>query len=235
MPFLTALVNSAYAEAQPPPSPVVMLVSVTDLHPPKLETLIMHENLPDTFKGPAPVAPALPSSSQESAPPSSSVAPSGREESPLTDVEESRGDSASPKIKCPEALLRKSLRGHASFLRNYGQTERDEAIEDMGQHFNLGKALKFQSDGPVKCVFDRMEESFPFLKQYTKNWPVRCLLQAHLKITSDGAKTAVITYQRASDSVVVERAALGQPNVQYAWRCALLPLIVLLRLVPIPA
>jgi hypothetical protein len=41
-----------------------------------------------------------------------------------------------------------------------------------------------------------MEESFPFLKQYAKNWPVRCLLQAHLKITSDGAKTAVITYQR---------------------------------------
>lgn len=42
--------DSAYAEAQPPPPPLVMLVSVTDLHPPKFRTLTMHEDIPDNFE-----------------------------------------------------------------------------------------------------------------------------------------------------------------------------------------
>lgn len=46
-----------------------------------------------------------------------------------------------------------------------------------------------------------MKDKFPNLGRYAKDWPTKCLLQAHLKVTSDAAKTAVITNFKKEVSV----------------------------------
>ncbi|KAJ7712134.1 hypothetical protein B0H16DRAFT_1744479 [Mycena metata] len=240
MPPTTLPFDSAYAEAQPPPPPVVKLVSDTDLHPPKFRTLTMEEDLPDKFEPPAktlafasttsttkakPVPSAPASSSWQSAPPPSSSTPasSSRQSAPppslalpadagsplsdMTDAESDTGGSSSsdgegvtPKIACPKGLTRKTLTNHEEFVHG-GDATRDEEIANLTayvqklakKHLDLNAALSFQDTDAVKRVCNKVKDKFPNLGRYAKDWPTKCLLQAHLKVTSDAAKTAVIT------------------------------------------
>ncbi|KAJ7044225.1 hypothetical protein C8F04DRAFT_1250172 [Mycena alexandri] len=246
MPPTTLPFDSAYAEAQPPPPPVVKLVSDTDLHPPKFRTLTTEEDLPDKFEPPAktlafasttsttkakPVPSAPASSSRQSAPPPSLALPAdaGSPLSDMTDAESdtggssgsdggssSDGDGVTPKIACPKGLTRKTLTNHEEFVHS-GDTTRDEEIANLTayvqklakRHLNLSAALSFQGKDALQRVYHEMKDKFPNLGRYAKDWPTKCLLQAHLKVTSDAAKTAVITNFKKEGSV---RRTVAKPH-----------------------
>ncbi|KAJ7077750.1 hypothetical protein C8R44DRAFT_755080 [Mycena epipterygia] len=230
--------DSAYAEAQPPPPPVMMLISVTDLHPPKLRTLAMHEDLPDKFEcvvsppaakdtgvaGKADKALAFAKATPTKAKPGSSApTPFSRQSapplslapadpgSPLSDMSDDESDTdgssdsdgggvTTPKIACPTGLTRRTLTHHKEFVHKGDTTSRDDEIAKLTayvqrlakRHLDLNVALSFQDDVAVKRVFNALKDEFPNLKQYAKDWPAKCLLQAHLKVTSDAAKNAVV-------------------------------------------
>ncbi|KAJ7042753.1 hypothetical protein C8F04DRAFT_1175866 [Mycena alexandri] len=215
MPPTTLPFDSAYAEAQPPPPPVVKLVSDTDLHPPKFRTLTTEEDLPDKFEPPAktlafasttsttkakPVPSAPASSSRQSAPPPSLALPANAGTTAANGGSSSDGDGVTPKIACPKGLTRKTLTNHEEFVHS-GDTTRDEEIANLTayvqklakKHLNLSAALSFQGKDALQRVYHEMKDKFPNLGRYAKDWPTKCLLQAHLKVTSDAAKTAVIT------------------------------------------
>lgn len=236
--MLPATINrdSAYADAQPPPKPVVMLVSATNLHLTNRRTLVMHQDLPAQFTPPAALegAPVPPTPSPPQTVPGPSIHPtpalpapatSSRHSSPLTNASDSdsdTGDDHPPKIAAPSAITRKILKNHAEWV------EGDEKAEQItvnlsslvlnSSHFSseicsqsspsrLGYKAGFQlpgyhrdarllSQGKFSFLFlssvdiypaPQTQDKFPELKKYSKNWPVKCLLQAHLKSTASAA------------------------------------------------
>ncbi|KAJ6538748.1 hypothetical protein B0H10DRAFT_1971365 [Mycena sp. CBHHK59/15] len=51
-----------------------------------------------------------------------------------------------------------------------------------------------QDDDALKKVYRQANVQFPELRRYTSNWPVKCILQAHLKVTKTVSKTAIVSH-----------------------------------------
>ncbi|KAJ6491080.1 hypothetical protein C8R45DRAFT_1096606 [Mycena sanguinolenta] len=198
--------DSAYADAQPPPKPVVMLVSATNLHLPNHRTLVMHQDLPAQFTSPATLegapVPPTPSPPQTVTGPSIHPTPalpapaaSSRHSSPLTNASDSdnsdMGDGHPPKIAAPMAITRKILKNHAEWVDGDIKAEQiTKYVHSQAQtDLNTSMAISYQDKIAMENFYRKRQEKFPELKKYAKNWPVKCVLQAHLKITtSAGAK-----------------------------------------------
>ncbi|KAJ7719226.1 hypothetical protein DFH07DRAFT_784682 [Mycena maculata] len=163
--------------------------------------------------------PSAPTSSRQSAPPSS-LAPPSDPGSPLSDMTERDADGSSdgdgggvttPKIACPKGLTRQTLKQHKEFVHKGNEDNRDKQIDEVHKlakkHLNLKTTLSYQDTAMVKRVFHAMKAKFPDLKHYTQNWPAKCLFQAHLKVTSDAAKNAIVANFKKEVSVKPSRRA----------------------------
>jgi hypothetical protein len=53
-----------------------------------------------------------------------------------------------------------------------------------------------------------MKKKFPELKQYAQDWPAKCLLQAHLKVTVDAAKIKVTVVKPSSTKKLAPQVRL---------------------------
>ncbi|KAJ7467905.1 hypothetical protein FB451DRAFT_1401181 [Mycena latifolia] len=151
---------------------------------------------------PAPSA-ATPSSRQSVPPSSSQTAPLSERESPLTELadDEAHFDSGSDdgvpteKIPCPTGLTRKTLAKHNAW-DEHGETTRKITVfvhQLADKYLNIEEVFSNQDRAAVKDVCCRAKERYPVLKRYAKNWPTRCILQAHLKITKNAAQAAVVS------------------------------------------
>ncbi|KAJ7668583.1 hypothetical protein DFH06DRAFT_1321824 [Mycena polygramma] len=227
---------SPFAATQPPPAPVVMLSSATDLHLPALRSLTVHEDLRAASKRrvtltaesnhhrdgnvpflqattPAPSgsstaslplsnsatvpAPSGPSTVFSTASPASSRSLSG---SPLSSLAESDGglddngipfDGIRSQIPRPSALTRKALASHPQWTLNKEKTKiiTEYAHEMAAKWLDTTQAWSFQD----KTAVNEMHNQFPELKAFAKDWPVKCILMAHLKVTSNASKNSALS------------------------------------------
>ncbi|KAJ7668566.1 hypothetical protein DFH06DRAFT_1378337 [Mycena polygramma] len=193
---------SPFATTQPPPAPVVILSSATDLHLPTLRSLTVHEDLLAASKrrasndygdGNVPflqgtTAPALRASVARSpTPPSFAEHDSGGHGIPL--------DGFRSKIPSPSALTRKVLADHPQWTLNKEKTKNitEYAHEMAAKWLDTTQAWSFQDKAAVNEVFKAMNVRFPELKAFVTDWPVKCILMAHLKVTSNASRHSVLS------------------------------------------
>ncbi|KAJ7878719.1 hypothetical protein B0H13DRAFT_1892524 [Mycena leptocephala] len=150
---------------------------------------------------------------RRSIPPPPSVPPSERGESPLTEIGEdasaSDGSSgnddravATPKIACPKGLTRKTLSRHVEWVHG----DRTDEITLAKKHLDLKEVFTNQDDGALKNVYHLAKTQFPELRRYANNWPVKCILQAHLKVTKTASRTAIVwDFSRALGGKAIPR------------------------------
>ncbi|KAJ7668602.1 hypothetical protein DFH06DRAFT_1126078 [Mycena polygramma] len=207
---------SPFAATQPPPAPVVILSSATDLHLPALRSLTVHEDLraaskcrvaPSNYGNgnilfpQATTAPALrPSLACSPTPPSFAERNSGVDDHgiPL--------DGNRSKIPSPSALTRKVLADHPQWTLDKEKTKNitEYAHEMAAKWLDTTQAWSFQDKAAVNEVLKAasyfltqptatMNVRFPELKAFAKDWPVKCILMAHLKVTSNASRHSVLT------------------------------------------
>ncbi|KAJ7900461.1 hypothetical protein B0H13DRAFT_1883443 [Mycena leptocephala] len=216
----TILHASPYAQMQPPPVPVVMLLSMTNLHLPILPTLTIHEDLIVASKRVASAlniiakdgnatnkairslalleaAEAKPGSSAPTpAKPPSSQAASARD-SPLTDIsgDDENSIDVSDNDSVDDTITRipcpKSLT--RKILANHEDLHQNYVHKLTKKFLDEDIALSYQDKAAVKHVYREAKIAFPELKKYAANWPTKCVLQAHLKIRANTANAAAIS------------------------------------------
>ncbi|KAJ7148974.1 hypothetical protein C8R43DRAFT_952218 [Mycena crocata] len=146
--------------------------------------------------------PPKPSSSRQSVPPSGRR---GGSESPLTDLDEILSSNSSgsdvnvvparKKIACPTGLTRKTLAKHEEWKQKEEVTRAiTKFVHKLAdKYLDIEDALANQDSAIVKDVYRRAKVAYPVLKNYAQNWPTRCILQAHLKITKKAAEFATLS------------------------------------------
>ncbi|KAJ7449504.1 hypothetical protein B0H11DRAFT_2247245 [Mycena galericulata] len=197
--------DSSYSQAQPPPAPVVMLFSATDLHLPTLPALIIHEDLHMKAE-PAASVPDTKRKSSKVITRSAGVVSSGTDSldttevnsgarplmSPLSSIgsEDESEASLGDKIAKPSALSRQSIRKHSEWIESEPQTKKITArIKTLaGSMLDPTRALADQNENKVKQLYRQINDEFPCMRQYQDNWATKCILGAHLKIKARAAK-----------------------------------------------
>ncbi|KAJ7190014.1 hypothetical protein B0H12DRAFT_1246481 [Mycena haematopus] len=168
----------------------------------KVKSLAFAQAAPATEVKPGPSSRAP--SSRRSAPPPSGAPPSERADSPLTAIdgdESGSGDSSdsdsratTPRIARPKGLTRVSLAKHSAWEEGPDVTTKitSHVHTLANKYLNPSKSFTDQDRTKLKEVYSRAKIAYPQLKDYANNWPVACILQAHLKITKLAAKNSAV-------------------------------------------
>ncbi|KAJ7668608.1 hypothetical protein DFH06DRAFT_1126084 [Mycena polygramma] len=147
---------------------------------------------------PAPSGPSTASSTASAtASPASSRSLSG---SPLSSLAESDGglddngirfDDIRSQIPRPSALTRKALASHSQWTLDKEKTKNitEYAHEMAAKWLDTTQAWSYQD----KAAVNEMHNQFPELKAFVKDWPVKCILMAHLKVTSNASKNSALS------------------------------------------
>ncbi|KAJ7840030.1 hypothetical protein B0H13DRAFT_1910894 [Mycena leptocephala] len=193
--------NSPYADAPPPPPPVVMLLSATVLHLPAFQPLLSQEALTVT---PAPMA-ADAKAAGKSVPPPSAAPSHERGDSPLTEMDDDEsetggssdsdgGDATAPKIASPKGVTRLTLAKHKEWVHGHLTNEITSHVHQLARKFlDTSEVFTHQDRAALKDVYRRAKVAYPDLRKYDNNWPIKCILQAHLKITKTASKNAAFS------------------------------------------
>ncbi|KAJ7736641.1 hypothetical protein B0H16DRAFT_1730688 [Mycena metata] len=159
---------SPFAALEPPPPAVVQLLIQTDLNAPTFTGLLIHEDLNDLVP-PAKKRVVFATTPHNSYPPPS-ILP----------------DTIPP----PPGLTRRTLENHDAWTIEAAET----AVIKTTVH-NLADAIldttKCITDQDKKLldqVYQEAAQMHPLLREYQGNWATNCILQAHLKITTQAAK-----------------------------------------------
>ncbi|KAJ7732858.1 hypothetical protein B0H16DRAFT_1468369 [Mycena metata] len=160
--------TSPFAALEPPPPAVVQLLIQTDLNAPTFTGLLIHKDLNDLVP-PAKKRVVFATTPHNSYPPPS-ILP----------------DTIPP----PPGLTRHTLENHDAWTIEAAET----AVIKTTVH-NLADAIldttKCITDEDKKLldqVYQEAAQMHPLLREYQGNWATNCILQAHLKITTQAAK-----------------------------------------------
>ncbi|KAJ7189698.1 hypothetical protein GGX14DRAFT_580503 [Mycena pura] len=151
-------ISTPFAPPEAAPPPRVILLAHTDLDSYAPVALLMHENL----------ALARPRNAETIAP---------AHTYPPAPTEKIASPSKLSRILLENAPEWKEGTQLASEIKN---TVRELAA----QHLDLRYAHSRQEDKQLEIIYREAAKSHPQLDKYANNWPVRCVLMAHLKITS---------------------------------------------------
>nr|GAT43370.1 predicted protein [Mycena chlorophos] len=165
--------QSPFAQTEPPPTPVALLLAHTDIIIEPGPGLLMHEDLPDTVQPLKRTIVFAENATVHTYPPQATVAPAD-------------------KISKPTALSRGKLETFDEWKESNAQTEiiRISVKQLANKHLDTTKAFSAQQPQKVNLVRAEAREKHPVLGKYEDTWPVDVLLMAHLKSMSREAKKA---------------------------------------------
>ncbi|KAJ7120069.1 hypothetical protein C8R44DRAFT_736925 [Mycena epipterygia] len=173
---------STYSVQLPPPPPVLLSLSATDLVPPSFPPLLSHIDLKRRVCEPTPVSSRRPAKSEPLARERSAV-------SPLTDLDEDWDHISS---RCtPVGSSSNLIRVPKNAKIEMAELD-EKTLEEIKRKVNCIAAERLDTtkswssqDGRIlKKIFSELALDFPVLTLYDNNWPLKLIIMGHLKYTT---------------------------------------------------